>query len=206
MRTRPRRPLLALAATTALVALAGCSGSDEATPTPSAVPEAPGASAPSTPAASEPAAPSASPSPSLETLPARQCLTGTWQLVRFVGASDQTYGTGQGGDVTVRFGDGSYTLRGAGAEPITITLAGGSAGLRVDGEAEGTFTLDGATATFTQRSATGSAELEAGTDRQRLDMDQVTRVVGLTGDGQVACTRDAMTVTLSGVRLELGRG
>lgn len=183
----------ALAARAALVVLAGCSGSPDAAPSasPSAVP---------TPAASSAAA-----SPSLATLPAAECLTGTWRLVRFVGASDQTYGTGQGGDVTVRFADGGYVLEGAGEEPLTITLGGRSGELTVDGRAEGTFALDGETATFTQRSASGSAELEAGTDRQRLGMDQVTRVVGLTGDGQIACTSDAMTVTLADVRLELGR-
>lgn len=86
----------------ALVVLAGCSGSPDAAPdaSPSTVP---------TPTAS-----SASASPSLATLPAAECLTGTWRLVRFVGASDQTYGTGQGGDVSVRFADGGYTLQGAG--------------------------------------------------------------------------------------------
>lgn len=36
-------------------------------------------------------------------------------------------------------------------------------------------------------------------------MDQVTSVVGLEGEGQVACTAQAMTVTLATVRLELAR-
>ena len=183
----------ALAAGAALVVLAGCSGSPDAAPSPSA-------SAVPTPAAS-----SATASPSLATQPAAECLTGTWRLVRFVGASDQTYGTGQGGNVTVRFADGGYTLQGAGKEPLTLTLGGGSADLTVDGRAEGGFTLDGETATFRQRSASGSARLSAGTRTERLAMDQVTSVVGLQGEGQVACTAQAMTVTLSTVRLELAR-
>ncbi|SDU89552.1 hypothetical protein SAMN04488544_1592 [Microlunatus sagamiharensis] len=189
-----RRALVALAAVP-LLALVGCSGSGGATTAPSSAAPAPAGTAP----------PSAPASPSLATLPAEQCLTGTWQLVRFVGASDQTYGTGQGGDVTVRFADGGYTLQGAGQEPLTITLGGGSADLTVDGRATGTFTVDGATGTFRQRSASGSAELAAGSRKERLGMDQITSVVGLEGEGQVACTPQAMTVTLTAVRLELSR-
>ena len=149
--------------------------------------------------------PSGSASPSLATLPASECLTGTWQLVRFVSAGGQTYGTGQGGDVSVRFSGTAYRLTGAGDEPMTLTLAGRSAELLVDGRAEGTFALQDDTATFRQRSASGSGTLKAGGDSQRLSMEQVTTVVGLAGDGQVACTADAMTVTLQNVRLELGR-
>jgi len=188
-----RRAAAGALAAGALVVLAGCSGSPDAAPSasPSAIP---------TPTSS-----SASASPSLATLPAAECLTGTWRLVRFVGASDQTYGTGQGGDVTVRFADGDYTLQGAGQEPLTITLGGGSADLTVDGRAQGGFTLAGETATFRQRSASGSARLTAGTRTERLDMDQVTSVVGLEGEGQVACTAQAMTLTLATVRLELAR-
>lgn len=188
-----RRAAAGALAAGALVVLAGCSGSPDAAPdaSPSTVP---------TPTAS-----SASASPSLATLPAAECLTGTWKLVRFVGASDQTYGTGQGGDVSVRFADGGYTLQGAGQEPLTITLGGGSAELSVDGRAQGGFTLAGETATFRQRSASGSARLTAGTRTERLGMDQVTSVVGLEGEGQVACTAQAMTVTLATVRLELAR-
>ena len=36
-------------------------------------------------------------------------------------------------------------------------------------------------------------------------MKQVDSVIGLTGDGQVACTDAALTITLDSVRLELGR-
>jgi len=141
------------------------------------------------------------------TLPASQCLAGTWSLVRFVGAgSGQTYGTGEGGDVTVRFTDRAYTLRGAGTKPVKVTLAGSTANLRVDGRATGTYRLSGSTATFTQRSATGTGSVELRGRKQQLPMKQVTSVVGLQGEGKVACTDEAMTITLSTVRLELARG
>jgi hypothetical protein len=199
-RSRPGAAVL-LAGLTLLAACSGTPGDAG-----SASPAAPGTDASASPSRS-PAA-SGSASPSLALRPASDCLTGRWRLVRFVGMSaqaDQTYGTGQGGDMTVRFGDGTYTLSGAGSEPITVTLAGRSAELRVDGDIEGGWTLDGSTATFTERSASGSATLRAGGQEQALSMDQVANVVGLEGAGEVACTADAMTVTLRTVRLELGR-
>lgn len=193
-------PGLALAA---LLAVAGCSGgsSDAPAPTDPASPASSGA-APASPAPSG----SDSASPSLATLPVAQCLTGEWTLVRFVAlGGTNTYGTGQGGDVTVGFDDGSYTLQGGGAKPILVSLAGQNADLTVDGTVSGRYTVDGSAARFTTRSATGSATLAAGGQQQRLDMDQVAQVVGLTGTGQVACTATAMTITLTTVRLELGR-
>ena len=199
------RRAAALVLAGAALTLAACSGS--AGSAPSAAPSA----AASTPATTEPSsspAPTTSASPSLATLPASECLTGDWRLVRFVGASDQadqTYGTGQGGDVSVRFRGDGYTVSGAGEKPMTITLGGRTAQLRVDGRAEGTYALSGDTATFTQRSASGSGTLAAGGQSQKLSMQQVTRVVGLSGEGRIACTADAMTVTLTTVRLELGR-
>lgn len=50
-----------------------------------------------------------------------------------------TYGTGQDGDVTMTFNDDSYLLRGAGKEPINLTLAGHNARLLVDGTISGDY-------------------------------------------------------------------
>src|SRR5215216_6218870 len=110
--------------TTLLLALTGCSGDSAASdPTSSPISESPAASAT--------ASPSASSGPAV---PMNECLSGRYRLVRFVGAGERvTYGTGEGGDVTVRFDDGFYLLRGAGKEPIKLTLAGQTAGLLVDG-------------------------------------------------------------------------
>lgn len=177
----------------AVLGLAGCSGGSA--PTGAASPGPEPTAGPTTSVAS----------PVIATQPAKQCLSGTWTLIRFVGASDQTYGTGEGGDVTVGFTDDGYSLRGAGAKPVTVTLAGQAADLKIDGRATGTYALDGSKATFAQQSATGGAILEAGGQQRRLTMDQVTGVVGLKGAGQVACTGQAMTITLAKVRLELAR-
>ena len=208
---RSSRLALAAGLAGATLALGACSGAPS---DPGASGPSPAGSATSDPASSSApspaptsAAPTAAPtaSPSLQTLPATRCLTGTWRLVRFVAESKETYGTGEGGDVTVRFDKGSYALAGAGAKPVRITLSGQTANLTVDGKASGRYRLDGSTATFTSRSASGSGTVELGGQQRRLTMDQVTNVVGLQGDGQVACTADAMTITLRTVRLELGR-
>lgn len=152
------------------------------------------------------AGPSAS--PSLTTRPVQQCLTGRYRLVRFVAVgAGSTYGTGQGGDVTVTFDAGRYAVVGAGREPVVVTLAGQSGHLTVDGASKGGYTLAGGTATFTPGAATGSGTLDDGSggDRTRLTMTQVDGVIGLAGDGQVACTDRVMTITLAATRLELAR-
>ena len=50
-----------------------------------------------------------------------------------------TYGTGEGGDVTVTFTNGSYLLSGEGKEPIALSLPGPTAGLLVDVTISGTY-------------------------------------------------------------------
>jgi hypothetical protein len=188
----------------AALGLAACSGGSTAS-TPTATP-IPAATPTSTPASTESSAGSPSPSP-VATLSAASCLSGRYTLVRFVAVGGSTYGTGQGGDVTVAFTDGRYTLSGAGGKPMVVTVGGQTGNLTVDGRSAGTYRLKGATASFTSTSAAGSGTLGNGTGgaTQKLTMKQVSSVIGLTGKGQVACTAQAMTITLKSVRLELGR-
>ena len=81
--------------TTLLVALAGCSGDSASGPTPIPSSEPPAAAAPAT------VGPSASPIPAV---PVNECLSGRYRLVRFAGVGERgSYGTGEGGDVTVTF-------------------------------------------------------------------------------------------------------
>ena len=173
----------------------GAPTADATTPAAPATPATPSAGGPSTPGA-------------LATLPAEQCLTGRYALARFVAVGDgSTYGTGQGGDVTLTFEGDGYTLAGAGRKPVVVTLAGQTGNLRVDGTSKGTYALDGETATFTAGSSSGSGTLDNGSggDRARLTMKQVDAVIGLAGQGQVACTDQVMTITLAAIRLELVR-
>lgn len=187
----------------ALLVASGCSGDDPAADE-SAAPSPPVASPSAT---STSTSPSASASSSLSTLPVTQCLTGRWTLIRFVavgGSSNNTYGTGEGGDVTLSFTGDRYTLAGAGKKPMTVALVG-SGTLVVDGSATGTYAAQDGTATFTQTVTDGEATLSGGGEQQTLPMEQVSKILAPQGEAKVACTADAMTLTLQAVRLELGR-
>jgi hypothetical protein len=131
---------------------------------------------------------------------------GRYRLVRFVGAGQKgTYGTGQDGDVTVTFDDDSYLLRGAGKEPIKLTLAGQNGRLFVDGTISGAYRVDGDKANFTVGKSSGSATLNVGNQKQSLPMAAVGNVLAPDGEASLACQKNALIVTLQDVRLELGK-
>jgi hypothetical protein len=190
-----KRLFVALAAIP-LLALAGCSGESAA-------------SGPSTPTA--PLSPAASPgasSPNTATSASTvsKCLSGRYRLVRFVGVGEKgTYGTGQGGDVTVTFDNGTYLLRGAGKNPIKLTLAGQNAGLLVNGTVAGDYQLQGDRASFTVGESTGSATLQVGPVKKSLPISEVANVLAPDGEAGLSCANDALIVTLQDVRLELGK-
>jgi hypothetical protein len=197
-------------AATVMVLLAGCSGGGAAGTTPTPAASAPSASAaspsvvtPSTPAESA----SAAPSDGAATLvPGANCLTGTWRLVRFIGlGQSSTYGTGQGGDVTVAFDNGRYTMVGKGEEPITVVLAGQTATLTVDGTVSGTYQPDGAEMGFTIAEATGEGTLESGKQKQTLPMSSISQVIAPRGKATLACPDQVLLIALPTVRLELER-
>jgi hypothetical protein len=196
-----------LVAMAVLVVLAGCS---DGSPTPAAtstpVPDG-STSAPSVAPSAPAAAPSASPgSRSTALVPGADCLTGTWQLVRFLGLGDSaTYGTGQGGDVTVRFDDGEYTMVGKGKKPIRVNLAGESADLMIDGTAKGTYAPDGGEMVFTVDETSGEGTLESGSQRQALPMASIATVVAPSGKAALACPKGVLAIVLPTVRLELER-
>jgi hypothetical protein len=179
-----------------LLALAGCSGESAAsgpsTPT-----------APPSPAASPDAS---SPNPATSASAVSKCLSGRYRLVRFVGVGEKgTYGTGQGGDVTVTFDNGTYLLRGAGKNPIKLTLAGQNAGLLVNGTVTGDYQLQGDRASFTVGESTGSATLQVGPVKKSLPISEVANVLAPDGEAGLSCANDALIVTLQDVRLELGK-
>jgi hypothetical protein len=190
-----KRLFVALAAIL-LLALAGCYGESAA-------------SGPSTPTAppSQAASPDASsPNPATSASAVSKCLSGRYRLVRFVGVGEKgTYGTGQGGDVTVTFDNGTYLLRGAGKDPIKLTLAGHNAGLLVKGTVGGDYQLQGDRASFTIGESAGSATLQVGPVKKSVPISQVANVLAPDGEAGLACADDALIVTLQDVRLELGK-
>jgi hypothetical protein len=192
------RRLLCALFTTLLLALAGCSG-DSSASSPTSSPSSP-PSAPAAPA-------TASPSPSSSSgVSASECLSGRYRLIRFVGVGERgTYGTGEGGDVTLTFNNGSYLLRGAGKDPINLTLAGQRGGLLVDGTIGGDYQLEGNGAKFTVGESSGSATLNVGKAKQSVPISAVANVLAPSGDAGLGCGNNALIVTLQDMRLELGK-
>ncbi len=187
-----RRLLFVVAAL--MLAVAGCSSSSSAGDTPS--PTQPTGVTTSDPAPAAP--PSATPDVN--------CLDGRYELIRFVGVGGRgTYGTGEGGDVTITFDNGSYLMRGAGKDPIKLTLAGETADLLVAGTISGDHHVAGNKATFTVGESTGSATLSTGSSKQSVPIDQVGSVLAPNGEAGLACANDALIVTLEDVRLEFGK-
>jgi hypothetical protein len=196
-----------LVAAAVLIILAGCG---DGTPNPAGtntapVPDGP-TSAPQADTTSSPATNSGPASTSTAPIPGADCLNGTWRLVRFIGIGKQsTYGTGQGGDVTVTFDDGTYTMAGKGKKPIRLTLAGQSAALRIDGTVKGTYAPDGGEMRFTVDQATGQGTLQSGSQRQTLPMASIAKVVAPSGKATLACPEHVLAIALPAVRLELER-
>lgn len=189
--------LVVAALSTLLLALAGCSANSDAsnpTPTPSTAPPASTGANASTSSSASAAA------------PVSQCLTGRNRLIRFVGVGERgTYGTGEGGDVTVTFNGDSYVLNGAGKDPIKLTLAGQTAGLLVNGTISGNYQLQGDRATFTVGESSGDATLSVGKVKQSVPMSDVGKVLAPDGEAGLSCANNALIVTLQDMRLELGK-
>ena len=186
------RWLLHIAATALMLAVAGCSGSPAAGETPA-------------PMEPESSAIASSPTQSSAT-PVANCLVGRYRLVRFVGIGEKgTFGTGEGGDVTVTFNNGSYVLRGAGKDPIKLTLAGQTADLLVDGTISGAYRVQGGRSTFTVGEGTGSATLTVGSSKGSVSIADVGKVLAPDGAAGLSCANDALIATLQDVRLEFGK-
>ena len=96
-------------------------------------------------------------------------------------------------------------LRGAGKDPIKLTLAGQTAGLLVNGTVGGDYQLQGDQASFTVGESTGSATLQVGPVKKSLPISEVANVLAPDGEASLACANDALIVTLQDVRLELGK-
>jgi hypothetical protein len=117
----------------------------------------------------------------------------------------ETFGTGEGGDVTSTFDNGSYLLSGAGKDPIKMTVAGQTVDVLVDGTISGDYRVVGKQATFTVGESTGSATLGVGPLKDSVPMEQVGSILATNGDAGLACANDTLIVTLQDVRLEFGR-
>jgi hypothetical protein len=71
------------------------------------------------------------------------------------------------------FNKGSYLLRGAGKEPIKLTLAGQTADLLVDGTIKGDHRVTGERASFAVGESTGSASIRVGSSKESMTLQDV---------------------------------
>jgi len=190
------RRLLFVVVAALMVVVAGCSSSPSAgnTPSPSQPTSSAAVTTPTPAAAPATAAPDAT------------CLNGRYQLERFDGVGDRKrYGTGEGGDVTITFADGSYLLHGAGNDPIKLTLAGLNADLLVNGTISGDHRVTGNQAILTVGESTGSMTLSKGWLKESVPMEQVGSVLATNSEAELACANDALLLTLQDLRLEFGK-
>ena len=75
----------------------------------------------------------------------------------------------------------------------------------MDGTISGDYRVAGDKATFTVGESTGSATLTAGSSKESVSIAEVGNVLAPDGEAGLACTNDALIVTLQDVRLELGK-
>jgi hypothetical protein len=193
--------------TAVVLILAGCS---DGAPTPTATVRTPGpnsrTSAVAADSTSVPTTTSHPKATSSAPIPGADCLKATWRLVRFASHGGLVnYGNGRGGDVTMTFDKGGYTLVGHGKKPIRVKRAGESADLRIDGTVKGSHAPDGRKMSFTIDDATGKATVESGGQRQTLPVASIAQMLAPTGKATLACPRNRLTITLPTVRLQLKR-
>jgi hypothetical protein len=182
----------------AVLMLAGCT---DGAPAPTATVRSPGPNSTSAPTTGKhPKGTTRTP------VPGANCLKGRWRLVRFTSHGGLVnYGSGRGGDVTMTFGNGGYTLLGHGKKPIRVKRAGESADLWIDGTVKGSHAPDGKSMAFTIDHATGKATVVSGGQRQTLPVSSIAEMLAPTGKASLACPHNVLTITLPTVRLDLRR-
>jgi hypothetical protein len=88
----------------------------------------------------------------------------------------------------VTFTDGSYRLKGAGRQPMAMTVSDKAAGdLYVKGSIAGSYDTSGSVRTFAVNSAKGTAYVTNDEGKAQIDFAQLAKVIGLQGEFAVAC-------------------
>ncbi len=198
------RRLAGVVAAGLLIVLAGCT---DGTPSPTGGSTDPGPGGSTSAATPSRHATAKSTTTKPVKVPGAECLRGTWRLVQFTSHGGwYDFGTGRGGDVTIAFDKGRYTVAGNGKKPMRVNRAGESADLWIDGKVKGTSAPDGKAMVFKIEAATGKATVEYGGARQALPMSSVAEMIAPTGTARLACSqKDGLAITLDSVRLKLKR-
>ncbi len=173
-------------------ALVGCS-SGPSQPAPTTAPS--GVSATPTP--------TPTPSPTAPT-----CPNGNYRITDLKGqGAASRLGTGVGGDVTMTFTNGAFTLQSDGKTPIKVQIGPANANLTIAGDITGTYTrVDDSTIRMTVNDANGTAAIRGAFINRKLTMRQLAdQIVPLDSRAAVACTGDQATLTLPNLALTLAR-
>jgi hypothetical protein len=179
--------------------LAGCSARPEAPAPPPAATSAPASVQPTTPGP----APETGP-----TGPAPDCLDGGYRVEEFrATGADGSTAAGAGGDLTMTFDAGAFVMASKGTDPATITIAGDTDELVLNGELTGSYErADGDQVRFTFGEGTGTAQLRDAKGVERaISVKQVARVLAPAGEATVTCGADELTLENEQLTLQLVR-
>lgn len=137
---------------------------------------------------------------------AAACPSGEYTMTSFAATgTNGALGKGKGGDVSAEFENGRYDIDFDDDEPIAITLDDDTGELLVDGSIEGTYTGTGENLTFTRGKVEGTAKLRHQGESRSLSIEQIAKVLGLSGKGSATCAGDNLTLTVGKTTVELVR-
>jgi DUF3060 family protein len=133
------------------------------------------------------------------------CPVGTWQLSRIepldsigIGAGELSF-VGGGSMVLGMAGDGTWTVADDGSDPLDATLVAGGAQASgtatIEGSAEGRYASQGGDDyLFEDDRSDGTVELTAPGYSETLGMDDVLAAIVPTGQAEVTCSGNALTI------------
>ncbi|SDE42384.1 hypothetical protein [Auraticoccus monumenti] len=129
---------------------------------------------------------------------ALDCLEGSWRMASFAIEADSSVTTeGEGGDVRLEFGDGSWWLHSDDDEAVTVRVGTKEAELTLDGHAEGSVDVTAEGVRFSVQDSDGRVELELpeGMADHGMPLGHFLATIVPTGSTTLECDDDEATVS-----------